>query len=366
VQGAASQSANLTEWQNSSGVVGSSVSKDSHLILGDTQSVGSNVRLAINGGTSPATGATAQAFVVYGVDSGASQTHFGVTTGTTPSIGGNADYWNSYKDSNGWIFNSAKSGTGTTRRMRWLMNDSTVVLVMNSDGRTGIGNVLSPSAQLHVLSSASGLQGLIVQGAASQTANLQEWQNSSTTVLSFIDSSGKINLPNTGLRIADTNASHYLVVAPGSNITADRTLTVTTGDADRTLTINSNATVSSNTAIATITFIIDGGGATIATGVKGDLEIPFGCTINQVSMMADQSGSIVVDIWKDSWANYPPTVADTITASAKPTISSATKSQDATLTGWTTSITAGDTLRFNVDSATTIQRLTISLKVTKT
>jgi hypothetical protein len=121
-----------------------------------------------------------------------------------------------------------------------------------------------------------------------------------------------------------------------------------------------------NTKIATVTFIIDGGGSAITTGIKGDLEIPFACTINRVTMLADQSGSIVVDLWKDTYANFAPTVADTITAAAKPTISTATKSQDSTLTGWTTAIAAGDTLRFNVDSITTIQRVTISLKVTKT
>lgn len=118
--------------------------------------------------------------------------------------------------------------------------------------------------------------------------------------------------------------------------------------------------------IATITFVIDGGGSAITTGVKGDLEIPFGCTIVAATLLADQSGSIVVNVWKDTYANYPPTVADKITASAPPTISTATKSQDTTLTGWTTSITAGDTLRFNVDSVTTIQRVTLSLKVKKT
>jgi hypothetical protein len=118
--------------------------------------------------------------------------------------------------------------------------------------------------------------------------------------------------------------------------------------------------------IDAIEFVIDGGGSVITTGVKGDLEIPYGCTINRATLLADQSGSIVVDIWKDTYANFPPTVADSITASAKPTISSTTKSQDSTLTGWTTTITAGDTLRFNVDSITTCQRVTLSLKVTRT
>lgn len=117
----------------------------------------------------------------------------------------------------------------------------------------------------------------------------------------------------------------------------------------------------------TLPFIIDGGGATITTGIKGDLgPIDFACTISIATLLADQSGSIVIDIWKDTYAAFPPTDADSITASAPPTISTATKSQDSTLTGWTTTINAGDILRFNVDSVTSIQRVTLSLKVTLT
>lgn len=126
----------------------------------------------------------------------------------------------------------------------------------------------------------------------------------------------------------------------------------------------SSSTTSTPTT-AVISFVIDGGGSAITTGVKGDLEIPFACTITQATLLADQSGSIVVNIWKDSYGNFAPTVADKITASAPPTISSAIKSQDSTLTGWTTTISAGDILRFNVDSISTIQRVTLSLKVTR-
>jgi len=118
--------------------------------------------------------------------------------------------------------------------------------------------------------------------------------------------------------------------------------------------------------VQTVNFVIDGGGSAITTGVKGDLVIDYACTINSATLLADQSGSIVIDIWKDSYANFPPTVADTITAAAKPTLSGAQKSQDTTLTGWTTSIAAGETLRFNVDSVATVQRVTLSLKVTRT
>lgn len=53
-----------------------------------------------------------------------------------------------------------------------------------------------------------------------------------------------LTVPNTGLHLLDTNASHDLIIAPGSDLTADRTLTVTTGDSARTLTISGNATIS--------------------------------------------------------------------------------------------------------------------------
>lgn len=114
-----------------------------------------------------------------------------------------------------------------------------------------------------------------------------------------------------------------------------------------------------------IEFVIDGGGAAITTGTKGFLEVPYNATINRATIVCDQSGSIVVDVWKDSYANYPPTDADSITASAVPTVSTATKVQDTTLTGWTTSLSAGDFIGFNVDSASTVTSCTISLKVTK-
>lgn len=116
--------------------------------------------------------------------------------------------------------------------------------------------------------------------------------------------------------------------------------------------------------IRSITFIIDGGGAVISTGVAGDLEIPFACTINQAVLLADQTGSVVVDVWKRAYASYPPTVSQSITSATPPTISASNKSLDSTLSGWTTSISAGDTLRFNVNSVSSITRVTLSLKVT--
>ena len=75
-----------------------------------------------------------------------------------------------------------------------------------------------------------------------------------------------------------------------------------------------------------------------------------------------QTGSMVVDVWKDSQANFPPTVADTITGTEKPQISASNIGEDLSLSTWTgTSFTQGDWLVFNVDSATTIQQATLVL-----
>lgn len=64
--------------------------------------------------------------------------------------------------------------------------------------------------------------------------------NTGETALELTDT---ITLANTGLHLLDTDASHDLIIKPGSNLTADRTLTVTTGDADRTVTLSGNLTV---------------------------------------------------------------------------------------------------------------------------
>lgn len=129
-------------------------------------------------------------------------------------------------------------------------------------------------------------------------------------------------------------------------------------------------TLNSNQKIVDLTFVINGAGAAITTGIKGYIFIDFNCTINQATLLADRTGSIVVDIWECSYAQFDagathPVAGDKITGSTPPTITTATKAQDSTLSGWTTVISAGSVLGFNVNSASTIQQVTLALKVTK-
>ncbi len=113
----------------------------------------------------------------------------------------------------------------------------------------------------------------------------------------------------------------------------------------------------------TINFVIDGGGSAITTGIKGDIELGMALTIDEVRLLCDQSATIAVDIWKDTYANFPPTNDDSITdAGTTPATSAAAKYTDATLTSWTTSIAAEEILRINVDANDNAERCTLTLE----
>jgi hypothetical protein len=130
-----------------------------------------------------------------------------------------------------------------------------------------------------------------------------------------------------------------------------------------TLADNKLLTASNYKAQLGVTF--DGGGSAIQANQQFSIRVENGFTITSWYMMADQSGSITVDVWKDTWANYPPTDADTITGGSEPAISASDKATGG-VSGWTTSVADGDVITFNVDSASTIERCTLILVGTKT
>lgn len=189
---------------------------------------------------------------------------------------------------------------------------------------------------------------------------------SSGTVSSVAFADGSTNPIYTisGSPVTTTGTITETLVSQTKNtIFAGPTTGANTQPAFRTLVA---ADIPTNTQIASIGFTVDGGGATPTTGLKGFTYVPYGCTINSVTLMADVSGSCVIDIWKVAYGSFPPNSGNSITASATPTLSSQQNSQDTTLTGWTTSISAGDVLAFNVNSASTVTRVNLVLKVTKT
>ena len=104
----------------------------------------------------------------------------------------------------------------------------------------------------------------------------------------------------------------------------------------------------------------------ITVGINGDagVVIPYDCEITGWKVLATSTGSIVVDVWKDNYTNYPPTVADSIAGASKPTLSSGIKASNLSLSP-TWGLTAGDVVRFNVDSCTGLTSCTIILFILK-
>lgn len=114
-----------------------------------------------------------------------------------------------------------------------------------------------------------------------------------------------------------------------------------------------------------VTIVINGGGSAITAGQTADLpDFPFPATITGWTITGDVSGSAVVTISRATYANFPTFTA--ISGTEKPTLASAQKNQDLSLTTWTTALAQGDVLRASVDSATTVKVLYITIRFTRT
>lgn len=110
----------------------------------------------------------------------------------------------------------------------------------------------------------------------------------------------------------------------------------------------------------------DGGGSPIVAGQEFTMRVEDGMELDSWYIMADQTGSIQIDVWVDTWANYPPTNVDTITGGFEPNISANDNNSATVLAGWSPTLLNGDVITFHVDSCSTIERCTLMLVGTKT
>jgi hypothetical protein len=109
--------------------------------------------------------------------------------------------------------------------------------------------------------------------------------------------------------------------------------------------------------------IVNGNGFQLDTGLKGYVYIPFACEIVEATLLSSAAGDIEVDLWRVPYASHPPTDADSITGGNELVLSSADKTTNTALTGWTTALAEGDSLGINIDSVSGIYLLTIGLRV---
>lgn len=97
----------------------------------------------------------------------------------------------------------------------------------------------------------------------------------------------------------------------------------------------------------------------VSVGTTSYVRVPYSGTITSWSIVTNVATSCVLDVWKV--AGNVPTVANTITASAKPTLTTATTASSTALTGWTTAVSAGDVLGFNLQALTSGAPTSITL-----
>lgn len=111
-----------------------------------------------------------------------------------------------------------------------------------------------------------------------------------------------------------------------------------------------------------IGFTIDANGAIPTVGTKGYRLVSRTMTILGWTVVADVAGSIVIDVKKCAFGSFPTTAS--MCNGNYPTLTSEQTHQSTDVSGWTTAtITANDVVEFYVNSATTVTRVTLTLKV---
>jgi hypothetical protein len=173
VRGAANQLEDLTEWQNSSATVLGGVNANSQIFTGSTSPIQTAVGAGINGVTGNGTTVTFSTTNAHGLANGDRVT----IAGLTPA-GYNGTYIISGVST--FSFNIANTTTGTA---------------------TGSGTV-SVDAQTSITSRSAGTISLQVRGATSQAADLLRFVNAGGTTLSWFNAGGSLFMGGSGTLIS--------------------------------------------------------------------------------------------------------------------------------------------------------------------
>ena len=152
---------------------------------------------------------------------------------------------------------------------------------------------------------------------------------------------------------------------PVSSITSTDLMEVQHDNGDSTYTSYKVTVANVRSSIVTggIGCNFDGSSAELAVGLKAYVIVPYSCTITEWAIVANTTGSLVIDVWKAH--DSIPTVINTITDSSLPTLSSQQYASSNNVSTWTTNVIAGDVMAFYVNSCTTITSANILLTINK-
>jgi len=103
----------------------------------------------------------------------------------------------------------------------------------------------------------------------------------------------------------------------------------------------------------------------LASGAKGYVNIPYDCIITSYFLFGDVAGSILLDVQRVGYADFPPSIDDSICGSSRPKLESAQNASDEALMGWSTQLRQGDVLGFEILTVSGLKTVDISLLVTR-
>lgn len=184
-----------------------------------------------------------------------------------------------------------------------------------------------------------------------ETANYA-WSGNSTVT-------GTYTFDSDAIHIFDTNATHDLIITPGSDLTADRVLTITTGDAARTLTLTGDASITgTNTGDVTLAgtpdyITISGQAITRAKLDPADDLNTFASSV-LLTLLTDETGSGVAVFGTSPVFTTDLTTPIVKSAAADPADAGAIRLGNAELIEWEAS-PAGTDVTLTVDSSEIMQ-----------
>lgn len=280
-------------------------------------------------------------------------------TGAIPVVNGTVNA------STSWVLTSQVVTVGTTPLTftQFTLNPTSIV-TKDANGNVTVNNLTelytttATAAGTTTLTVASTGQQFFT-GSTTQTVLLPV-----TSTLPVLGFNYVIVNNSTGIvTVQSSGANNILALSPGTFATF--TCILLSGTTAASWSAQYSASESANLKNEQFGITVDGGGSAITTGSKGYVTVPYAGTITGWTILADQSGSTVIDVKRSTYSGFPST--SSIAGSDLPTLSSAQKNQDTTLSGWgSTAVAAGDVIEFVVNSATTVTRVNLSIQISRT